>query len=296
MQYIFNVPPGIGDVSWCYQKLLDILPGKDVGFKVCNDKPLRSADFVGILPGVKFLGYGESYNKIKNRLLPTLTNLASLRPGSYNICMNPHLEAGNLLSNAFPQQRTHYRFPLATAPWVTTAEGLLSGKRLRIGFYCSSYAHRPDLGLWSADQWVDMLTRLRHNYPDAEFVALGADYDDKTKEVVARLQAAKWPLVDTVGTSHIGLTVELIKRLDYFVSFPSGLAILAGILDVPCCMWYWSNIPEFKAVRNFPYTYVDPEDKKSGRQLTLPYGDVDASWKLFVAKGARWVGVKRTPA
>src|ERR1700753_3527324 len=148
-KFTFKVPPGIGDISWCYQKLINLIPNRDISLQVCQDPPLRSADFVSILPGVTFLGYADNYHKMRKRLLPYSTNLSKLSPGTYAVSMNPHLESGQPLMTAFPTQKTHYRYPLNTAQWAAQAYSLAPDKGvLRLGFYCSSYAHRPDLGMW----------------------------------------------------------------------------------------------------------------------------------------------------
>ena len=290
---LFDVPPGIGDVSWVYSKVRDLALKEPVGFRICCDPPNRSEPFVQLLPGVVNFNYSGHYAQMLPRLLPYDTDLAQLPPGQYALSMNPHLEAGRRLDQAFPKQTTHYHYPLnlpsSAAASAQTFFSQVTGVQ-KLGFYCSSYKHRPDLGFWTPQEWVRFLTMISHWLPKASFIALGAEYDDKTQDVVKLLKAAKVRVHSAIG-SEIGCTISIMQRLDYFFAFPSGLAILADVLDLPCMMWYWSNVPGFEAFKNFPNSYADPDNIRTFRHINAPYHKVEEALKLFQLRGLPWIPI-----
>lgn len=293
----FEVPPGLGDITWCYQKIFDLLgPERNVSFKICGDKPHRGSDFVDTLPGITNLGYGRSYVLTKREIVPYKSDLSKLDSGTYAISLNPWLEAGRQIDKAYPFQKAKYHFQTRITPeQFDRAEcflNLASGEGFKIGFYCSSYAHRKDLGFWSVDEWVHFLKMIQDLYPTAKFVALGAKYDDRTFDVYTRAVLAGLNVTSTLGIANVAVTKQIIAGLDYFFAFPSGLGIIADVVDTPCTMWYWSNlIPENE---KFPNSYADPINVESGRHINLPYLKVLPSIDYFVKHGAQHVGTAPT--
>ena len=293
----FEVPPGLGDITWCYQKIAPLLKtGQEVTFKICADPPLRSTSFVDTLPGIINGGYGRSYVLTRKEILPYDTDLSTLESGTYSISLNPWLESGKHISKAYPAQKTEYHFPtFVTTEQCLRAQAIISVARddtelPLIGFYCSSYAHRPDLGFWSVDEWVLFLTMISDMYPagGVRFIALGAKYDDRTLEVYHAMIAKGFQVTSAIGNANVPVTKELISRLDYFFAFPSGLGIMADVVDTPCMMWYWSNL--IKENEGFLNSYADPKNIESKRHINLPYLKVLHSVDYFEMHGKQHVG------
>ena len=288
---IFDVPPGIGDISWVYSKIVDLLPTTRIAFKICGDEPRRSHEFVSLLPGVLNLSYGGFYRYMVKRLLPYNADLRKLKAGHYSLSLNPHLEAGQRIEDAYPLQRAHYHYPLNTTPRQQQAADKIAQvgtATTKIGFYCSSYKHRKDLGWWMPDQWITFLNRVNAAVPNAEFISLGAAYDDKTTDVVNQLsKQGKLKVRSIVGQTDVGTTLEVLKRLDYFTAFPSGLGVLCDVIKTPCLMSYWSNLLE--QFKDFPKSYADPESLTSHRHLIVPYLEPDEIFEIFLDKGLPWI-------
>jgi hypothetical protein len=291
----FEVPPGIGDTLWCYQRVASLIGTHDISFKVCGDPPYRANDFVDMMPGITNLGYGRSYSICKDLCLPYDTDLATLPDGEYCMQLNSWLEGGGLLGDAYPKQAIdHHPKLITTATHVEAATKTLhkvKRSNYRIGFYCSSFAHRPDLGLWVPDEWVTFLGMiyeiLSFGGRYVEFIALGASYDDRTKDVVEGMRAKGFTVHSTVGEADIGTTIELIKGLSYFFAFPSGLGILGDVVDTPTMMWYWSN--RIKEHEGFPGTYANPKNTKNGRHINLPYIKPHTSAMIFEDRGLKHI-------
>jgi hypothetical protein len=286
----FLVPSGIGDISWIYSKVCGLAKTRVIGIEICDDLPHRSAPFVELLPDILSLGYaqGMSYSGVVSEALPTQTDLSHLSDGEYVISLNNHLESGNYLKEAFPAQGTNYHYYLPESFEEPRLERLKSCDRVKIGFYCSSIEHRPELAFWEPQEWVQFLDMVRSAYPSALFVGIGAPYDDKTLEVCDLLGERGYPIMRCLD-QHIGVTIDVIRNLDFFFSFPSGLGILADVVNTPCQMWFWSNVPGWESHAGLPGKYADPEHVESGFHYTAPYEDPETSFSRFVARGAKHI-------
>jgi hypothetical protein len=248
---------------------------------------------VNILPGITNLGYTKlSYvpHIEPNLMPPATTRLEDLDDGTYYFGLNPWLEQGHPLHEAFPDQPTDYHYKLHLPPpeALPAVRMLRSLPQKKIGFYCSSNRHRNNLGMWSVHQWVEFLKLVGGMYPGCVFIALGAPYDAKTLQVA-----------DVLGRdNHVYRflnqppcqSFRIMETFSYFFAFPSGLGIMADVLRVPCMMWFWGNLPEWQSRMGGLFTaYADPETLASGAHIVAPYGTVEAAFKLFSEKGARHV-------
>lgn len=260
------VPPGIGDISWIYSKVKHwIDQGVPMEFVVEEQDPRRSEAFVNLLPDVTFGGYAEVPGHVR------ITSI-DIPPcdGEYAI-MNHFLESGNSLSRIWPDLKTDYHYRLNTNEDDVGAAVDLLGTRTTpvFGLYCSSRNHR-DNGLWSVDEWVEFVERVSEGR-SVRWACLGAEYDDKTREVCDRIGA-----LNGVGNLGLGATIETIRRLDYFFAFPSGLGILADVVQTPCTMWYWGGN---RFCANGRASYADP---KSEHHTVRTYSTVKAEAQAWI--------------
>lgn len=306
----FVVPPGIGDISWIYSKVKALAQQRSVAFSICNDPPQRSQLFVDLLPGIKNLGYEKDlpYWKAFNEILPSDTRLGDLPSGRYVLTLNPHLESGRKLAEAYPDQPTDYHYELTLpslgsrvsrllniGPTGVTGTAGVTGVKERnsnqtqlIGVYCSSYQHREDILFWRTHEWMAFLRGVKNVLPAARFVVIGAPYDDRTIEVGdALFDAGEYPLIFT--SQSIGFTCKILKALDYFFAFPSGLGVLADVLNVPAMMWFWGNLPDWGHVKGLFGAYADPSHTESGFHLMAPYENPEMSLQRWIEQGLRHV-------
>lgn len=280
------VPSGIGDISWVYSKVLDVAKVRDVSFSIAASHLYRAEGFVKMLPHVEYVGPGG--HVWPYQILDMDTDLSKLDDGVYGICANPFLESGIKLSDIHPHQPTHYHYPLNIPAWCSLeASKFVTSDQPRIGIYTSSYqqhAIESHKSLWCVDEWLIFLTKLESLYPDATFYFLGAEYDDKCVELAKEAACLKFKTASGVGRFKIGTTIEIIKRLDYFFAFPSGLGILADVVDTPCMMWYYRWDKD-----GFLDSYADPVTIAAGKHLNLLFASPDESFKLFCEKGRKWL-------
>jgi hypothetical protein len=288
---VFDVPSGIGDSSWIYSKVSALAKKKKVGFALTCDYPRRSKQFLDLLPNVANLGYTHKHwSSLYNSCLPPKTaKLEELKNGRYTLSLNEHLESGNPLAQAFSTQPTEYHYPLLISEYDMgeAARMMWPVTRPLLGFYCSSMDHRPDVGFWSVKKWVEFLSLVNGHVPSASFMAIGAAYDDRTMQVAEAF--GKVAKVHTCFGRRIGTSLEIVRRLDYFFAFPSGLGILADVVNTPCMMWFWGNLPAFKHHIGLFDKYADPRNVESGRHINAPYAEPVESFALFKKRGSGFI-------
>lgn len=283
------VPPGIGDTGWIYSKVEALAVKRRTTFLPCYDNPQRSLPYLQLLPNIYTDGYANvPYRVAGKQLLSTLTDLSTLADGTYNVSLNAHLEAGCRLEAAFPTQSTnlHYAMNLPAAGDAENQLDAVAG--LRIGFYCSSNRHRGGLGFWDAEQWVTFLEGVKEAVGACTFVSVGAAYDDRTVDVGLRLAARGHKVLANIG-QEIGHSLNLMKRMHYFFAFPSGLGIVADVMNLPGMMWFWGNLPKYRRMSGIFTSWADPKNLESGRTIVAPYDTVEAGLKLFIERGRQHV-------
>ena len=94
-------------------------------------------------------------------------------------------------------------------------------------------------------------------------------------------------MLESIGC-HIGTTIEVLRRLDYFLAYPSGLGILCDVVDTPCLMFYWPNFHDA-----FLNTYADPANVASGRHLNLLFDTPAKALATYARKGLAWTLKRR---
>lgn len=278
---VFTLPPGIGDCSWVISKVFHLFSKRDVGIKVSDGHPHRSSDFIDLLP-VKNLGFTPW--QFPEGAIPVTTDLDSLPDGEYKIECNSALEMGMKLNMIFPQQPTNYHYPMVTSEAMqNTAKVFLSKAKgsPRIGIYASAYTGPCP---WSVEQWVLFCSNIKSNYPHAAFYVIGAKYDNRTFDLFEELKKEGYNVVSAIGEHHIGATIEVIKGLDYFFAYPSGLGILANVIHTPCMMWIYKEFPP-----RLIDSYANPEDILSKHHLNPPNQTVKEAFDYFMENGSQFI-------
>lgn len=280
------VPSGIGDISWVYSKVLDVAKTREVSFSIAASHIYRAEGFVKLLPHVRSVERGT--HGWPYQILGCGADLRRVPDGAYGVCANPFLEAGIKLANIHPYQATHYHYQLnIPASCSREADEAVTAGPPRIGIYTSSYSQhliKSHKSLWCVDEWLVFMTKLERLYPTATFYFLGAEYDDKCIELAQEAARLKFKVFSGVGKFEIGTTIEVIKRLDYFFAFPSGLGILADVVETPCMMWYYRWDKDA-----FLDSYADPINVVSGKHINLLFASPDDSFNLFCEKGQAWL-------
>jgi len=257
-KYVFSVPSGIGDISWMYSKLMNIPEVADGSMKmevlIADGWPYRALPFVQLLPLVSASDYGnheydeivtfEKFHKLDYRKT-TWDQVRKMGFGMYFMQNNHFLEEGRRLEEWLPDLPANFHYPMkVTEDDSKVADRLLEKKDRApiVGIFGSSKRGVKLWKGWLADEWFEYISLLHQNY-DCQFLLMGAQWDHEIMdEIQFLLTKVKIPFINVVGKTSISVAIELMKRLNYFTCFSSGLNVLATIVKTPCCtMW-----PEFQ--------------------------------------------------
>lgn len=229
-----TVPPGIGDGIFLVQKLLSA--GERFHVRIPNGLPQRGKQLWDMLPQlVESCEYCDTTTA--DVLRKTVTRITrhwfKIKADSFPLSFNRHLEQGRRIERMFPDLPTVYQIPYDTGnPDVSK---YFDGSPT-IGIYCSAYSNARHWNMWDMSTWVMFIKHVHRAKPNVRFVFIGAEYDlDLAGEVMSKLTHV--PHISTIG-EPLPVVVEIMKQLDYFVGFPSGLSILHETLGKPGVMFY----------------------------------------------------------
>lgn len=258
-----TVPAGIGDNLWILQKLINA--GEKFNFILPNGSPQRGKPLFDLLPQVAASGsYGGkiTYNTLKNENIQNKKkNWADIKQNTFYLCANEWVEQGKRIEGFLPDLETSYKFDYATTDRdKAKASEYFSYDFRYIGIYGSAYANarHEHYNGYGPDEWFRLCKEINLRNRDVKFVIIGADYDnDLAAMLIKKLIEYRIPHVSTIG-QPLGVVVEILKRLSYFIGFPSGLSILNETLGKDGLMFYGHKI---QGIIN---TWAHPDRIKSG--------------------------------
>jgi ADP-heptose:LPS heptosyltransferase len=218
--------PGLGDTVWLFMKLVN--QSERFHWKIGDGLPQRGHQIFELFPQlVESFEYipDHGYNKVKRS---AHTGKWSRTPDRFYLEANSHLERGNRIEEFLPDLETSYRLEYATtitvyqAAWFHAYDSYKDSPH--IGIYTSAYSNARHWNGWEAKQWLELIRLIQKHDPNYKFVFIGADYDiGVSQEVMKQLQPSEY--VNTIG-QPLPVVIEILKRLDCFIGFPSGLSII----------------------------------------------------------------------
>lgn len=290
MALTFLVPPGIGDFSAMYQKLCCI--DREIIIQPSADVPERIGPYLDILPKIKNGGYsGHGTGLSVHQTLAPGTDLASLADGRYLLSINTFLEQGGKVADWIPGPVDYHYETLFPDDFKRPLNHFLNHipKRPLVGVYCSAYGNSRHWGFWGPNEWREFLEEVRKVVlPETAYVFIGAEYDIQISDVLyGWMQAAGIPSYYMVGAFHISATIELIRRLDYFFSFPSGLGFLADVVRTPNLMWFPEGLDLMRG------TFCDPEQFESGQSMHRLFSEPRRAVEEWKQTGLKFMEERR---
>lgn len=264
------VPSGIGDVSWLYSKLKFAEP---LQWEIADGWPYRTKPFLDLLPGIAGVEYGnfvysdiilaESIFENGNGFWPH--KWTDVGPGRTMIEVNRHLEAGRRLEDWLPDLPVDFHYPIrGSEAEALRAKNLLAGSEGPIwGVSAASYRGSEAWNTWGYAQWREFLKWFR-DYAGGRIFLLGGFWDDLTSSL------AEDGYPDLVGKTSIGCTVEILRRLDGYIGFSSGLGVIMTVLGRKTfMMWPLHQQP-------LSTSWAPPEMLEAGTYAAHPWGEVEA--------------------
>jgi len=250
---------GIGDFSWVYSKL--VTTGRKLhiiyyrnprGATKTHDVQRRCEPFLELLPAVESWEFSNKIDpKTLNRHRPTVQEV--LEGDKTIFALNHHLESGSRIEAYVPQIATNFHYPI-NIPQVQYKEATkqLGGIKDYLLIYASKYASVNNWKGWKAREWSEFIKLYREQIADVPVVLTGATYDTDLASYIAGPN-----ILNLVGKTTMGGTIELIKRSRYFISFPSGLAVLATVVKKPVYMFYPPRLGKLRAAWASPAALAD---------------------------------------
>lgn len=245
-------------------------------FIILGGSPRRTAPYVE-LAGFKaeYDNYGMTYptiqtfeaeNGIAGHQNPTWEKVRAV---GQNVCLeaNAHLEAGRPLAEWLPDLPTDYHYPLyTTEEHRKRALKLLAGTgNLRVGISCASYQGSAAWNTWDKDTWIGYLSRIKAE--GWEPILIGGGWDDLTTEVADALDVECF-----VGRTSIGVCVEMLRELEAYIGFSSGLNVIRTVLDKPA-MAFWPHHQQ-----DLMNSWVPPDMLENRRYVARPWAPVEDVW------------------
>jgi ADP-heptose:LPS heptosyltransferase len=250
--------PGIGDFIWVAQKLVNTKEN----FKIVMSEatPQRGHQLKELLPGLIAEHQYKGIIRYKDVALSNIQNKKKkwyqISEESFYLSANAHLESGKRIESFLPDLPTTFKLDyFTTTEDQDKAAQLLPAGKKYIGIYTSAYSNARHWNGWEAKEWMELIRKLKGK--GVVFVVIGAEYDVQIpEEIIRAMKEEKIKYVTAVG-EPLGVTLEMLKRLSYFIGFPSGLSILNETLGKDGLMFY---APHIKKIIN---TWADPERIKN---------------------------------
>jgi ADP-heptose:LPS heptosyltransferase len=119
---------------------------------------------------------------------------------------------------------------------------------------------------WLLDEWSRFIQLLRVHNPEYKFVFIGAEYDLGLSDELMKL-FPKEIYINAMNQS-LGVTIEILKRLEMFVGFQSGLSIINETIGAKQTVMLYS--PKLAAMIE---TWPDKKRIESGAYKGCTFGN-----------------------
>lgn len=282
-------PSGIGDWSWTFSALYSVRDQIEA-WGIVAGWPFRSKEYVQLAHPEVACEYDENFrydmilafeqvNGISHRQEPTWKKISALPHEPILLECNKHLEAGKPLATWLPDLPTEYHYPLN----ISVKDRESAAKKLlrclaehpmkdgpTVGISCASYRGAEAWKTWKAEEWVDCLKRMMQM--GWRPVLMGGNWDDLTYSVACELD-----LPDLVGKTSVPEMVEVLRLLDSYVGYSSGMNVIRTVLDEPAFA-FW---PDFQ--NELRDSWAPPEMLESRRYVSHLWRPVELVWPVVRA-------------
>ncbi len=254
-----NVPQGIGDIFWIYQK---VAPHVDVinfnihqiwGAAVHPKLQTRAVEFLKLLPktgvvGTKVVAQAEFVEGLVQRhKIETVLRLGE-DPQDYSL--NHILEEGVRLELVDPGFKVEFSVPVKTLP----SPELTPGAPYFLFYMSGSFTHPKS---WRIPHWIECIDRLYAKYgwtkESLPIVMIGADYDRGAMDLAFTQLSDRGYQTQGFVDGSAAVCCDIIKNAKFFFGFQSGLSILADNFDTPQLMMYVPEPDAWLAPKAYPH-------------------------------------------
>lgn len=234
-----NVPQGIGDIFWAYQKIAPSVETIHLNI-LCTvaDCPVqrRALDWIVLWPQIGRVAMtvvsDERYEAIAHARydLGAILRANDDGPAEFDYSCNGPLEEGIRLEAIDPEP-VEWGVPIATTACKLPRPQFIAG-------YVTG--HRA-AGTWELQDWATLFSRVARAL-SLPVVLIGAEYDRAALDVCGAMLgtlgidaaiACDWPP---------GRVLHLLRAARLFIGYQSGLNVLADNMDVRQLMVYFDHL------------------------------------------------------
>ena len=246
--YKLICPSGIGDVSWAISALWSVRDQIEQ-IDIVEGWPQRTVPYVNLV-GFRsdyvpisyptILGFQSDHGIGADSKDRTWQKMSKLKVGKLLLEPNKWLEAGKRLETWLPDLKPEFHYPLNVDIEDTDRALKVVAKAMAthpmkegpvVGISCASYRGAEAWKTWGLDEWKDMLSRIMSI--GWRPLLLGGSWDDLTYAVACDLE-----LPDIVGKTNVPQMVEVMKMLDSYIGYSSGMNVIRTVLDKPAlALW-----------------------------------------------------------
>lgn len=275
----FIVPSGIGDIAWLYAKLVNL--NEPIVFCVAGQAKQsihtaiaqRAFPFLDLLDNVVYssLALCSSESVYWASVATNYTNCHIPSSPAYLAC-NRWLEKGQKLDYFLPNIKTTRHFNMRKPKWAyQEADLFLKKDELAFAIYPSSKDYFGDQNV-ALSGWIKTIKALISSHPDHKVILLGSPWD-------LSMLIPLYDAVCSIGYSErvlmmhdrdFAVSIEVLRRCQFFVGAVSGLTIVAEYQRVPTVHIYPEQLYKVDKLIN---TWESPEMVSNGLSLSLRAGD-----------------------
>jgi hypothetical protein len=251
-----NTVQGIGDLIWVYRKL-SLLYDK-INFNVLvtkhDDVQRRAGDFLRILDKTGSISFKKVRSAVYSRVASGFYTTDKIdREYSVNAWLEKGIHIASIDSNPV-------NWDIGLRP------ELFNNKKEYLLLYISGCRHIDLYHQMSSSDWAKITEKVCSMLGLNKCILIGAPYD--RDKLVETKQAFNTCIdVSVITEASISQTMGIISQAGYFISYQSGLSVIAEEFNVPTLMIY------FPENRKLIHTWLRKENLDTGLFKNCFFGD-----------------------
>ncbi|MFA5715286.1 MAG: glycosyltransferase family 9 protein [Candidatus Paceibacterota bacterium] len=231
-----DTPQGIGDLIWVYRKLSLYYDKININVLVVghNEVQERSRNFLSTLDMVGKVNFKKVTGKEYGRVASGFYKMEEIK-NEYSV--NAWLEKGIHIDDIDKFQ----------VNWnINLKLGSLNISKEYVLLYVSGCNHNSTNYQMSSNMWADIVLSVCKKIDTYNCILIGAQYDEKKLVEINNIIKDKLN-TNVISKASIQDTTKIISEAKYFISYQSGLCVIAEELNIPTLMIYF---PENKNLIN----------------------------------------------
>ena len=278
-----GIPPGIGDMHW----ILEIMESfrekhsiDELTIKLTESRDHGySTEFLKLLPFVDRVNASLEplpfrFSIIGGDGIPLQRNVGG---ADYVIEFNSRLENGIKLKDILPEYELNHNYPIdypETAKSFAKFTKRGAGGKLYL-LYASSVGGNKNWcqGTWGPEYWVELAEKI-YAATKCKPVLIGAKWDAPYATEIMKYDK-KNRILNLVGKTDLPEALGLLREARAFVSFLSGLVILATRFKLPTVSFWPTKelAPNWPAPQLFQKSWIPPGAEEEGYFIPFNYGE-----------------------